>query len=380
MTSARRIIASLWVWLLLPASAAAEDAAKQPYELVRTLQGIQDQVTRGSAAASEFQKGFLVKLNEELHQMPGDVWDDPRNARAAVIFVLSGGHPRLMKDLLGRSSALPIDEKLVKAALAYGEAEVADATELLADIDHRQLEPGLAGLVALIKGTLLSRTDAKKAIALFDDARILSQGTLIEESALRQEILLVAGEGDLTRFDRLSSQYSRRFGNSVYAANFRRQFFAGVARQDFAGTSEWIARTEAELEKVAPSERAEAYLSIANEAALAGNVEIARYAAGHAAELFRKGSADHERAKLYEGAVLIITDDHDKGEEALRSIAAEKLRETDRELLNAALSVSREVSRWPEAPAASQEPMPTSVVKAESALANLEGILAGSSQ
>jgi chemotaxis protein MotC len=322
----------------------------------------------------------MAKLNEELHQMPGDVWDDPRNARAAVMFVLSGGHPRLIKDLLGRSSPLPIDEKLLNAALAYGEARVADATELLADIDHRQLEPGLAGLVALIKGTLLTRTDAKKAVALFDDARILSQGTLIEESALRQEILLVASEGNMARFDQLSSQYSRRFGNSIYAANFRRQFFAGVARQDFAGTSEWIARTETELQKIAPSERASAYLSIAHEAALGGNVEIARYAAGHAAELLRNGSTDHARAKLYEGAALIITDDYEKGEAALRSIPAEKLRDTDRELLDAARLVSSEVRRWPEAPAESQEPLPASVTRAESSLSNLDSILAGSSQ
>ena len=257
---------------------------------------------KGVRARIEFQKRFLAELNTEMRKMPPEVWDDPRNARAAVIFVLSGGDPRLANDLSGPHAAAAGRRAAAQGARSPS-ARGGRRTRCSSSksIDVRSLEPGLAGLVALIHGTLIAKKEAKKAIALFDDARLLSPGTLVEELALRQEVLLVAREGDFERFDRLSSQYSRRFGKSIYARNFRRQFFAGVARQDFNGTSEWISRTETELMKLPQAERGGAYLSIAEEATLAGNVAIASFAAGKAAELAREGSAEKERAQLYRG-------------------------------------------------------------------------------
>jgi len=359
---------------------SAEDAAKQPFGLVRTLQSIQDQVAQGSATAHVMQREFMARLNKELRQSATEVWDDARNARAAVIFVLSGGDPRLANDLLSRSTPPPIDERLLKGALAFGEGRAADAVQLFEGIDVRALDPGMAGLVALIHGTLRAKKDPTKAIALFDDARLLTPGTLVEESALRQEILLVAREGDMERFDRLSSQYSRRFGKSIYAANFRRQFFAGVARQDFKGTSEWISRTETELQKLPQAERGGAYLSIAEEATMGGNFEIARYAAGKAALLAAPGSAQRERAKLYDGAALILTDEFEAGVETLKGVAKEKLRAGDREIHDAAVGIAARLRKWPEAPADSAEPMPASVTRAQDLLSMADNLLGGGTQ
>jgi len=357
-----------------------EEAAKQPFGLVRTLQSVQDQIAQGSASAHEFQKRYLAELNAEMRKVPPEVWDDPRNARAAVIFVLSGGDPRLANDLLSRTPLPPVDERLLKAALAFGEGRVQDAVLFFEGIDVRSLEPGLAGLVALIHGTLIAKKEAKKAIALFDDARLVSPGTLVEESALRQEVLLVAHEGDFDKFDKLASQYSRRFGKSIYARNFRRQFFAGVARQDFKGTSEWISRTEAELMKLPQAERQGAYLSIAEEATLAGNVAIASFAAGKAAELAREGSAEKERARLYEGAAHLVTDDYEGGLKTLNGVAKQKLRPADKEVHEAALSLASQLRKWPAAPAESSEPIPAGVMRAQDLMSKVDTLLAGGAQ
>jgi chemotaxis protein MotC len=357
-----------------------EEAAKQPFGLVRTLRSVQDQIAQGSASAHEFQKRFLAELNTEMRNMPSETWDDPRNARAAVIFVLSGGDPRLANDLLSRTPLPPVDERLLKAALAFGEGRAQDAVQFFEDINVRSLEPGLAGLVALIYGTLIGKKEAKKAIALFDDARLMSPGTLVEESALRQEVLLVAREGDFEKFDRLASQYSRRFGKSIYARNFRRQFFAGVARQDFNGTSEWISRTEAELMKLPQAERGGAYLSIAEEATLAGNVTIASFAAGKAAEYAREGSAEKERAHLYEGAARLVGEDYEAGIKALNGIAKQKLRPADKEIHGAALSLASQLRKWPEAPAESAEPIPAGVARAQDLMSKVDTLLAGGAQ
>jgi chemotaxis protein MotC len=355
----------------------AEQAAQQPFGLVRTLQSIQDQIAQGSASAHALQRKYLVRLNEELRQVATDVWDDPRNARAAVVFVLSGGDPRLVNDLLSRSTPAPIDERLLKAALAFGEGRADDAIEFFEAVDVRSIDAGMAGIVALIHATLVSKKNAKKAIQLFDEARLLAPGTLVEESALRQEILVVAREGDMARFDRLSSQYARRFGKSIYAANFRRQFFAGVARQDFKGSSEWISRTESELQKLAPAERGGAYLSIAEEATLGGNVVIARFAAASAAKLAAPGSVERERAKLLEGAALVLTEDLEKGVAALKDVAEDKLRASDREIREAALAVAGRIRTWPEPPAESAEPPPATVARAQEFISHVDALLGG---
>jgi chemotaxis protein MotC len=322
----------------------------------------------------------MAQLNVDLRQMASEVWDDPRNANAAVIFVLSGGDPRLVNDLLSREKPPPIDDRLLKAALAFGEGRVTDSVELFEGIDVRSLDPGMAGIVALIYATLVAKKDAKKAISLYDDARLLSPGTLVEESALRQEILLLAREGDFARFDKLSSQYTRRFGKSIYARNFRRQFLAGVARQDFKGTSEWISRTEAELMKLPEAERGGAYLSIAEEATLGGNVTIAQFAASKVAELSPEGTREHLRARLYEGAALIVTDDYDKGVGMLQGVAKEKLSVTDKEIYEAALVLAYRVRKWPEAPAESTEPALQSVTRAQDVMTKVDTLLAGGGQ
>jgi chemotaxis protein MotC len=358
----------------------AEEVAKQPFGLVRTLQAVQDQVALGSASGHAFQRRFIAQLNEELRNQPPAAWDDPRNARAAVIFVLSGGDPRIVSNLLSRSTPPPIDDRLLKAALAFGEGRMEDAVQFFDAIEVRTLDPSMAGLSALIHATIVAKKDPKKAILLFDDARLLAPGTLVEEAALRQEILTVAREGYLAKFDMLSSQYARRFPTSIYASNFRKQFFAGVARQDFKGTSEWISRTEAELMNLAPEDRGGAYLTIAEEATLGGNVVIGRFAAGKASQLSVSGSAERERARLYEGAALILTDDLEQGVETLKGVDRQRLRASDRDILDEALAMAGRVRKWPDAAIEGDKPVPPSIARANDLMTQVDTLLEGSSQ
>lgn len=356
--------------------AVAED--KQPYILVRALRVIQDRVAQGSAEAYDFQRKTMVSLSEEMRAMPHEVWDDVRNVRAAVYFVLTGGDPRVLTIVVGRPPSPHIDRKVVKGALAYGEGRLVDANSLLSKIVARDLDPALAGVVALIQGTLASKKDPQLAIKIFDEARLLSPGTLIEESALRQQILLVAKDGNLSRFDQLSSQYARRFGKSLFARNFRRQFFAGVARQNFKGANEWISRTEAELQRVPETERAGLYLAIAEEATKGGHIEIAKFAASNAAKLYPDGSREKSRAFLYEGAVRIATDEFETGVELLDKVDVARLGPQDAEMYNAALSVARELKKLPEvSEAAPQDAIPASVSRAQDALKDIDSLLNG---
>ena len=181
----------------------AVEPDQQPYILMRALRAVQDQVAVGSTSAHEEQRRILRDLGSKLRGLPVQVWDDVRNVRSAVFFALSGGDPAVLKVIIDRTTTPHVERRLLRGALAYGEGRQRDALGLLQPLKARDLDPVLGGMVALIQGTLVARTNPKEAIQRLDEARLLAPGTLIEESALRQEILLVAREGELERFDLL---------------------------------------------------------------------------------------------------------------------------------------------------------------------------------
>jgi chemotaxis protein MotC len=348
--------------------------------LLRSLRAVQDKVAAGSISAHEDQRRLLRDYGEEMRSLPIGVWDDVRNVRAAIFFVLSGGDPAVLKTVIGRERTPFVERRLLKGALAYGEGRLVDALSMIHKIEARKLDPLLGGMVALIQGTLVSKKDSVKAVVYFDEARLLSPGTLIEESALRQQILLLAREGELERFDTLTAQYSRRFPNSLFARNFRRQLFAGVARQNFKRADEWLTRTETELMKVPASDRIGLYLSIAEEATKAGNVGIARFAAVKARELAEDGSSAMRRAKLFEGAALVTTEDFAAGLKLLGEIDTARLRTSDREVYDAAMAIARSVGKWPELTQALDETPPDSVGRAQTLLSKVDSLLGGMPQ
>jgi len=353
---------------------------KQPYVLMRTLRSVQDEVAAGSPEAHALQKSLMRDFGEQMRGLPAEVWDDVRNVRAAIFFVLTGGDPAIVKAAVERAKVPVAERRLLKGAMAYGEGRFVDSLAMLQKVNAREADASLGGLLALIQGTLIAKRDPKRAIAFFDDARLLSPGTLIEESALRQEILLIARGGDLDRFDFLTAQYSRRFGRSLFAPNFRRQFFAGVARQNFQKSSDWVTRTETELMKVAPSERVGLYLAIAEEAVKGGNIDIARFAAGKARDLAKEGSAELARAELYEGAALVTTPDFEEGITLLGKADLTMLRASDRDIHAAAVAVARSVGRWPQITEEAKDAMPQSVARAQAQVTAVDDLLEGNVQ
>lgn len=370
--------APLRLWPEMP----AVDADKQPYLLVRSLRAVQDQIAAGSVTAHEQQRQMMHDLSAQMSELPVAVWDDVRNVRAAVFFVLSGGNPAVLNAVAERPKMPMVERRAIRGALAYGEGRVIDALGLLQKLDARSLDPLLGGIVALIQGTLIAKKDPVKAIRFLDEARLLSPGTLIEESALRQQILLLAREGDLERFDLLTAQYSRRFPHSLFARSFRRQFFAGVARQNFKRASEWISRTETELMKVPAAERVGLYLAIAEEATKGGNIDITRYAAEKARELSQADSRSFHRAKLFEGAVLAATPDFKQALVVLNGVDPNKIDASDRDIHESAVAVAGAVGHWPAVPAKLDEPAPApeSVGRAQALLTKVETLLGEPSQ
>jgi chemotaxis protein MotC len=79
-------------------------------------------------------------------------------------------------------------------------------------------------------------------------------------------------------------------------------------------------------------------------------MDLAKLAATNAVALAKEDSNERERARLYEGAALIVTDDFDKGIDVLSSLERSKLEESERVLLDAALSIAGQIRRLPAEP------------------------------
>ena len=357
-----------------------QEKPQEPFELVRSLRKLQDRIVQGDTAAYLSYRTSLSQLAQQMGRARNEAWKDPRNVRAAVALVLSGGDPRILQPLVSRVAGL--DRKLVRAALAYGLNRNAEAKELLADVDARTLDPSIAGHIALVQAELAGKKESKTSLARLGEARLLAPGTMVEETALRREVTLAVEVSDADRFEGSTKQYMRRFANSVHMGNFRRQLAVDVATRGFADDPERRSRLEATLESLSDSQRQDVYQSVAWEGLKGSGVELVRWAAAKAVQLAGEDSARQLRSRLCEAAVLIVTDEFDRGLSILESIPADRLNDEEAALLAAALRIAKQVRREPkpleangESPRGATEPKIVATVK--SAIARVDGVLGG---
>jgi chemotaxis protein MotC len=317
----------------------------EPYELVRSLQSIQDQIVRGNARAHSYQRVLMGQIAEKFAGMSAERWKEPRNARAAIVYLLSGGSAAALKQLAGNAGQTGLDERLVKGAMAYAQGQKEEAATLLHALDARTIEASIAGYVAFVQAELAAEKEPVKAIAYLDDARLLAPGTLVEEAAFRRQIKLVEEAGDSDRQDALSAQYMRRFPHSLYATAFRHQFAIQIAANADAGQAQQLARLERTLAGLGVTERRQVYLAIAKSALDKGRVAMGRFAAEKASQLAETGTEDFSRSRILLAAGLVVSDRHEEGGEILASIDRTSLGEDDSALLDAALAVAGQVRR-----------------------------------
>jgi len=130
-----------------------------PYVVIRALQELQTQIVQGRARAREDQPKLLADIGKQFVDTPQEFWVDPRNARAAVIWLLSGGSPRTMRGILRYQTFAKSELNLARGVLAFSEGRVAEARELLKPIELRHLDPVLGGQLALaLAGSFCRKT------------------------------------------------------------------------------------------------------------------------------------------------------------------------------------------------------------------------------
>lgn len=332
-------------------AAAQEQPSLAPYQMVRSLQTLQDRIAAGDHAALPMQNKLLELIDGRLRDAPDDAFTEKRNVRAALVYGMSGGNPATLTSILRRPTLSNEDRKLGRGVLGYLSGDIEAAQAALADVDPRTLTPELGAFLALVKGSVSTSGNETAALAFFDYARLLGPGTLVEEAALRRSLAIEASLGMTDRFFLASEQYVRRFLRSPYASQFADSFVTGILALhktlDYAAIDRIAAMLDADQRQVI-------YLRLARRAAIEGLTELSAFASSRARDGLPADAPD-ARSKLYSSLSVLTSENIEDVAAQLRTIKREQLTGSDIRLLDAAEAVVTGVTATPEL--ASVEPV-----------------------
>jgi chemotaxis protein MotC len=349
----RRLVGVALVAVLLPASAHAQGpSALQPYQMVRSLQVVQDRIAGGDYAIMPMQRKLLEMIDARFRTGSKDDFADTRNLRALLVYAMSGGNPATIRVVLSRLNVDGPDSDIGKGVQLYMNGRIAEARSALGAIDPLTLPVDLGAFVALVKGSVIA-DDPQAAMKLYDQARLLGPGTLVEEGALRRTVALAATSSDATRFALAATQYAERYLSSPYASQFADAFVSGVVALhetlDTATLSTITALMDAEQERVI-------YLRIARRAGIDGLTELSTFASAKAEDSERNPKeVDDPRALLYSSLASISSGTSDEIGAKLARIDRYRLSQSDRELFDAVANVATKLTGAP--PAMKIEPV-----------------------
>ena len=352
---------------------AAAEPRGEPERLIRRLQDIEERVAAGDAAAFVEMPRLLRLIAQKFAAQPPDVWARRQNARALILYLLSGGSSSVGRKILAQHKFLASEEPLAKAAIAYLENVEGVDRDYLLSLEPRSMELDLGAQIAFVQSILLTNSDRPRAIARLDLARLLAPGGLVEEAALRREVALLGETKEFDKFSSLARQYWTRYRASPYADNFLRQFLAASARVSLSiKLAEWAQLTEF-INSLTPETRRALYLGMAQAAAVSGNFELAAMAAQIVLDLAPTDIVERQRALLYRSAARVGLGDRVQGQAMPQELDRAKLPPGDQPLHDAVAMASARIFHAPERKIAG--PPPGAANEVDAAMARADGSL-----
>ncbi len=292
-----RLLATIVIGALpLAACNARADTLQHPIEMARSLQMLQDQVVHGSTAALSGQQQLLASMARSLATFDPGQWADPGHVRAIAIYLLNGGPPRAVRDLLRQHADTGAAKPLILALLAYAEQRQ-DAAELLLRLDALALDPSIAGHVALAQAILAEPTPST-VLGYLATARLLAPGTLIEEAAFRREIKLLVATGKRAQAAQLATRYLWKFRSSVYARELLVHLSDAVLCE-LARHPETRPLVTRFLEELIAPARKDLLLAMARSSLLEGRIDVAAFASEQARAMTELAVAESARLRIY---------------------------------------------------------------------------------
>jgi chemotaxis protein MotC len=316
-------------------------AVPQPIsDMLFDLQSLQASMAAGDKAAYAKQGERLRAIGEAILAAPAEDWKRKPEVEAAAAYLLGGGQPRVIQRLL-ESNAIPSEETgLLRGALAYVIGRGLEAEALLNDIDPRSVSLRLGAQLAFAQALLMTSRAPDRAIERLDMARLLAPGSLVEEAALRREILMTGDRRDGERVIFLARQYVTRFSRSIYADNFIQGLASTSVKFGLIDDPDELRKFEELLALLPPPKRLEFLLTVARAQTLSGNYLVAGAAADDALGQLPADSPEANAARFYAAASRVLGPDYENAIEELKAIDKSKLSPADRALAGAALHVA----------------------------------------
>ncbi len=339
-----RALRALAIMLLATsaASAGSPDKTLEPYQMVRSLQLVQDRIADGDHAALPMQKKLLELIDGRLRSAAVETLQDSRNFNALMIYAMSGGNPQTVADVVARVDIGETDRQAAAGVLGYLLGDMAQARTAMATIDPNKHPSEVAAFLSLVKGSVTAGDTPEAGLAVLDQARLLSPGTLVEEAALRRIIALAVTTQNVARFASATEQYARRYLRSPYATQFAESLVSGIVAlrplklelAHIEQTTAWMSREQART----------VYLRLARRAAIDGDAPLLEFASRMAQRYSGEGpEAADIRGELYSTLSSVTTDTVDEVLRRLGDLDAAQLSSSDRALLDAATAIATEV-------------------------------------
>lgn len=350
MTTLRAgLVGLLTLGAAFPVVAAAEaPSGLEPYQIVRSLELVQDRLAGGDHASQPMQRTLLEMIDTRFATRESAGFENELNRRALLIYAMSGGNPATVEAALAHLGKDDPNRKLAEKVLFYVNGKPKEAIDAFVTVDPMAYTPDIGMYLALIKGSMLSEAEPENALALLDRARLLAPGTLVEEAALRRSLAIAVTLGDARRFLRLAEQYVLVYLRSPYASQFADAFVAGVVALHATIDRQAIVRLAALMDR---EQEKVIYLRIARRAAIDGLIELAAFAATQA-----EGIADDPRAELYSSLSSMTSGKVPEVLDRLSRIDRDRLSDKDRRLLDAANAVAAGMTIAPRQPVAEASP------------------------
>lgn len=324
-----------------PAFPAAADIGNlEPYQLMRTLQLVQDRIASGDHAAMPMQRKLMALIDDRFSRGIREPVSGERNLDAFLIYAMSGGNAGTVSAIMPQLAGHDRRQKIALGTLHYLRGQTRSAAKILSDINPMEIENDVGAYLALVRGSLINDAEAKDLVRNLNYARLLAPGTLVEESALRRLLALYGRARDARRFVRTSEIYARRFLRSPFAGQFADAFVSGIVEMDTQIGEHEIREI---TETIPDNYRKALYMRLARLATLKGKTKLLartlEVLRGPDAGRDDKPDGTDERSRLYAAIASIGDGDSEALRQQLLKIDPARLPKEDRAILAATLAL-----------------------------------------
>ena len=184
-------------------------------QLVRNILDAQSKMALGDPSALSYHATAQLKAELEFSKIIKSTKTYSGVIRDILTYTLIGGNPNILREVDMRLIALESDRHLARAVLSWREGTAKSIDSSLWPRDGLDSDPMFSAALSNATSAKLSDTETKLALGNLKSVRLLAPGTLMEENALRRQILLNFGQNN-NEAVRLLKVYARRFGSSPY--------------------------------------------------------------------------------------------------------------------------------------------------------------------